>query len=159
MRLPKTPKIISSNFEDGSYKNEDNYKIIINCSILKGIIDFIAVCPFCTEPKFNFEKMEANRMGFSCKLKFVQYFKTSQEYSQLEKLASGRRLSEMNVRSVIAFQEIGREYKAMANFSRCKNMPCLTDKAFSYIQNSLYYVCEDVAIASMKNAATETECK
>ena len=145
---------INSSFEDANDRDQDDYNIIVNFSTLKGMIDLVAVCPDCSKCTVHLEDMKANRRGFKCKLKsscrkcdFVDYFQTSKECPCLEKVTSDRHLSEINVCSVMAFCEIGRGLNAMATFSRCMNMPCLTHKAFANVSKSLYDAYE-----SMKNA-------
>nr|XP_047138397.1 uncharacterized protein LOC124814606 [Hydra vulgaris] len=68
----------------------------------------------------------------------------------------GINTSETNVRSVMAFREIGRGRDAMLTFTSIMNMPPpLSKPSFDCINSKLYDAYKSVAEQSMKNAAME----
>ena len=60
---------------------------------------------------------------------------------------------EINVRAIVAFQEIGRGLEAINSFSRCMNMNSISDPTYRNINEQLCKAYEIAGNNSMKKAA------
>ena len=89
-------------------------------------------------------------------------FYTSAEVARKNEEGSvsrGRKYYEANIRSVIAFREIGKGHAGMENFARVMNINCLSSKAYKKMKDDICEAYETVAENSMKNAAKEVHDK
>ena len=103
-------------------------------------------------------------MGFCNKLKIVCSkcdwsisFLTSEE-TRLKQGSRGRQFSEVNIRAVVAFREIGRGHEGMNTFARLMNMSGLAWTAYKNINNELQIAYENTADKSMQGVATRIKC-
>ena len=149
-------------------EKSDDYNLIINFEILKGLIAMIGCCPSCKSSDINIENVFNLRMGFQSTLQihcsqctYKYAVSTSKQCSQVGRGSSGRQMSEINVRTIVAFREIGCGHRAIENFSRIMNMQSISVGAFARINDSLYETYETAAQESMKKAGEEvfSKCK
>ena len=70
----------------------------------------------------------------------------------------GRQFSEVNVRAVVAFREVGRGHEEMNTFTRLMNMSGLAWTAFKNINNELQSPYENTAEKSMQSVANKIRC-
>ena len=76
--------------------------------------------------------------------------------SNFQRKIPGQKSYEINIRSVIAFREIGRGHEAMKTFTTMMNMPKpLATASFNDINNNIHQTYTDTAFQSMKSAANE----
>ena len=121
--------------------DEDNYFLIINFKTLKHYFENLAFCPEC-KLRLDLNNDHGASMGFANKLKLAcsncgwsDSFFTSEQCAKSEK-KQGRNIFEVNLRTVLAFREIGKGHEAIATFSRCMNMRMLSDPAYRNINNA-----------------------
>ena len=114
-------------------KNSDDYNFIMNFEILKNLIKLVGCCPSCKSCDIDIENIFSLRMGFqstlqvhcsSCSYKYT--FSSSKQCSQVGRGSSGRQMSEVNLRTVMAFREIGCGHRAIENFSRIMNIQAIS---------------------------------
>ena len=134
----------------------------MNFLSLKNIFELVSCCPgqSCTS-KLSVKLTESDKKGFALKLNiscidscgFSSNIFTS---PQIETDKPGCNAFEVNLRSVMAFREIGRGHKAMETFSTVMNMPLpMTSRNFNEINNKLLPVYKECAESNQKMAAEE----
>ena len=141
--------------------NEDgnNYFVLINMSILMNLISSLGKCPECGSTVEVIDLLKL-RMGFANKI-LVRCASCCWEQSTfLSEQCSpttgrGRNFFEVNVRTVIAFREIGKGHQAIQSFSRCMNMKGISENAYGNLNQELYNAYENAADASKAKAAFE----
>ena len=90
--------------------------------------------------------------------KWKDEFETS--YTVKKNQTPGRSLSNVNVRSIVAFREIGKGHRALQSFARCMNIaPPVALKSYNNINSKLHGIYNDVAAESTSRAAKETQEK
>ena len=76
--------------------------------------------------------------------------------SNFQRKIPGQKSYEINIRSVIAFREIGRGHEAMKTFTTMMNMlKPLAIASFNDINNNLYQIYIDTALQSIKIVGNE----
>ena len=122
---------LSNNFETDF--DSDEHHLLINFKILKNFILANTSCVKCNSSKMTLTNDNNARMGFANKLilkciscKWKNDMFTSNEVTQPTK-KQGRKVSEVNVRSIIAFREIGRGHEHILNYARLMNMQGITN--------------------------------
>ena len=155
-------KKLSCDMQQNNGEDNDDYNIIMNFSLLRCLVSTIGKCPNCVDSRLTIQNEWQKRMGFNCNLTvtcekcdFQFCTSTSKDCTENGRGKSGRQISENNLRSTIAFREIGCGHQAMANFSRLMNMPCLSASSSSKLNDSLYNAYEHAASESMNEAARE----
>ena len=140
-----------------------NFFMFINFIVLKNVIEEIGRCPLCLE-SIDVITIFESRMGFCNKLKIVcskcdwsTSFLTSEE-TRLKQGSRGRQFSEVNIRAVVAFREIGRGHEGMNTFARLMNISGLAWTAYKNINNELQIVYENTADKSMQGVANRIKC-
>ena len=135
--------------------NPSDYFIAFNFELLKNLIAATS-CPVCLEGPMTIVDLLDSRKGFchllelKCTLcSYSKRFHTSPvAESQFEvekktvndpkkkkkKSAVSKKPFEINLRSVIAFREIGAGHESMKTFSLCMNMHCLTSNGYNRIK-------------------------
>ena len=155
-----SPETLSKSHKDNEvHQNPNDFNLIVNFQKMQDIFELVSVCPECQHSSMSLQHDKSKQMGFSCALKLTcKYCKHEINFQSSKDCinsGSGRPFAELNIRSIIAFREIGRGHEALKNFSRCMNMPCMTVSAFENINEELYSAYESVCSDSMKNAAIE----
>ena len=79
---------------------------------------------------------------------------TSNEVTQPTK-KQGRKMFEVNVRSIIAFREIGRGHEQILNYARLMNMQGISNSSFTNINNALFEAYEKADDLSIQKACQE----
>ena len=141
--------------------NEENFFFLMNFCILKSMIKQVCICRSCNGD--NLEIRNTDKKGLSLEFyiecndcKWTYNFFSSPEFKFPGKDSRGQKSFEVNIRSVIAFREIGRGHEAMKTFSSMMNMPKpLAIASFNDINNNLHQTYIDTALDSMKSAANE----
>ena len=140
-----------------------NFFMFINFIVLKNVIEEIGRCPLCLE-SIDVITIFESRMGFCNKLKIVcskcdwsTSFLTSEE-TRLKQGSRGRQFSEVNIRAVVAFREIGRGHEGMNTFARLMNISGLAWTAYKNINNELQIAYENTADKSMQGVANRIKC-
>ena len=67
----------------------------------------------------------------------------------------GRNMFDVNVRSVVAFREIGRGHDHISNYACCMNMLGISEPAFRNIHDALLNAYKQIANTSMQKACQE----
>ena len=128
-------------------------------------MEMIAVgnkCQECWEANVRITDNLDDRKGFSYKIVYFcrkcknKSHKYTSPFSASEKMY-GCKPSEINVRLVMAFREIGKGHESIKTFARCMNMHSISNTAFRNISNKLFSAYENSAIESMQNAANEAK--
>ena len=141
--------------------DEDDYYLFINFKILKQSLETSLACPECHQSKMQLINNHDARMGFANHLKLLcshcnfenSFFTSKQSEKQASK--QGRNMFEVNIRSVIAFREIGRGFESVSTFARCMNMCSISDPTYRNINDKLYNAYAIAANESMRKAADE----
>ena len=99
--------------------DDDDYFLLINFKILKTFMQNYLCCPQCEESTINFTIDNSSRMGFANKMvlscascDWDSIFFTSNQTTKPSK-KQGRNMFEINVRSVVAFREIGKGHESI----------------------------------------------
>ena len=124
--------------------NEENFFFLMNFCILKSMIKQVCICRSCNGD--NLEIRNTDKKGLSLEFyieyndyKWIYDFFSSPESKCPGKDSRGQKSFEVNIRSVIAFREIGRGHKAMKTFSSMMNMPKpLAIASFNDLNNNLH---------------------
>ena len=147
---------------DVNDEDSTNYFVLINMSILIDLISSLGKCQECGSAIEVVDVLKS-RMGFANKIR-VNCTSCSWEQSTFlskESLPAttghGRNFFEVNVRSVIAFREIGKGHQAIQNFSRCMNMKGISENGYANLNRELSNAYEDAADASKSKAASEVK--
>ena len=149
---PKAEKIIN------------DYNIIVNNNILKEFLTSM-VCPECLRQSLEFRDDLSCRMGYAHKLSVLcqncGYEKTEYSSKQANNNTKnqGRRKFDINIRTVIAFREIGKGLDGIQNTARCLNMYTIEDPSYRAINEELLIAYETAADISMTKAASEVKAK
>ena len=141
--------------------NQDNFFFLMNFCILKSLINHPCVCRSCNGD--NLEIYNVDKKGlflqFSIECNHCDWtykFPSSPRFKFQEKDSRGQKWYEINIRSIIAFREIGRGHEAMKTFATMMNMTkLLTIASFNDINNNLHQTYLDTALQIMKSAANE----
>lgn len=138
-----------------------NYFMLTHFSVVESIVKSLN-CPECFGT-VNLTDEISKRCGYAHSLTikceepvcmWSKSFSTSPEIKK-EKQSKGRNMYEVNVRSVIAFREIGCGYASMNTFSSLMNVKCLSETPFQHINKKVMVSYKNVAMNSMKVAASE----
>ena len=139
-----------------------NYYVLIDISVLHSIIQTVAKCPYC-ESSLIMENDLGKKKGF-CQFLLLNCsncawstdFQTSTKVKR--EGTPGPSSYDINLRSVFAFREIGKGFKAMEKFTAFMNMPLgLTKSSYHKIVRELHMAYESVADESMKAAGKEVQ--
>ena len=135
--------------------NEWHY-MIINSSIFKNLINSLA-CPECHRTNIEFHNDESKKMGFSnfiiltcndCPWEVSSF--TSKPIENKEPFTPGVKKFDINLRTVLAFREIGKGYDAIEKHSGFMNFsPPMNKSAFQKTQDHLVTHYKSVANKSM----------
>ena len=141
--------------------NNSNINIIVNCEILKNLIESFMKCHICDIDIVSSIDV-TKRMGLcntiDLKCRDCNWKYSIEKYYQSSKLNSnnGRKSYDINIQSVIAFREIGKDPEGISSFRRKMNMPpALAKKSYNRINYVLHQVYYEVASNSMLDAANE----
>ena len=157
----KKQKLIDDGRIDGNEEESNNYFVFINMGIL---IDLVSSLGKCTECGSSIEvcNLVNSRMGFATKIRvncascaWEQSLFLSKECSPT--IGRGRNFFEVNIRSVMAFREIGKGHSAIQNFARCMNMKCISENGYANLTRELSDAYENAAEASKAKAASEVK--
>ena len=122
-------------------------------------------CPDCAS-RIEITNDPRKRKGFSHQLS-INCTSTSCDWNREFATSPGinktfikrkSRLSDINVRSVIAFREIGCGHAPMTTFSTIMNTQCLSKAAFNNVNSYVMTAYKIAAEKSMQNAANEAPC-
>ena len=104
------------------------------------------LCPHCSSQLEVADDLHL-RMGFSHKLTIhcpnCDWSKstfTSPKVvarKECEETTKGRKMLDVDIRSVIGFREVSFGYAAMKSFSRCMNINCLSENGFNTVNNKV----------------------
>eukprot|EP00112_Aurelia_sp_Birch-Aquarium-sp1_P018473 Seg441.5 transcript_id=Seg441.5/GoldUCD/mRNA.D3Y31 product="hypothetical protein" protein_id=Seg441.5/GoldUCD/D3Y31 len=135
--------------------------VLINMSILIDLISSLGKCPECGS-LIEVINVPKSRMGFANKIRISCISCSWEESTFLSKECSptvgrGRKFFEVNVRSVIAFREMGKGHWAIQNFSRCMNMKGISENGYANLNRELSNAYENAADASKSKAALEVK--
>ena len=159
----KKIKLIDRTLNLSADWEEHSYFMLCDFSVLKELIAMVGCCSDCGSNNIHIENVEVLRMGFANKLKlycgdclweYSAFTSKECDYDTNNK-KGGRKYFEVNVRSVVAFREIGRGSEAAKNFSRVMNMDCLNAMSFDNINNKIHVVYKAQAEESMSDAAKD----
>ena len=144
---------------DSDNEDGNNYFVLINMSILMNLISSLGKCPECGSTVEVIDLLKL-RMGFANKILVRCASCCWQQSTFLSEQCSpttgrGRNFFEVNVRTVIAFREIGKGHQAIQSFSRCMNMKGVSENAYGNLNQELYNAYENAADASKAKAAFE----
>ena len=142
---------------DGDSDGDYNYNFFMNMTVLQNIISEVGKCPL----RLNQTDLKS-KYGFSFKLillcsnldKFDCNWSTSY-YTSLQvdsQNTPGREAYEINFRSVMAFQEIGKGYHSLCTFASNMNMISSMARRIYDSINEKLHVYETVAEQSTTNA-------
>ena len=139
----------------------NNYFVFINMSILVNLISSLGKCPECSSAIGMIDLLKL-RMSFAHKIIFTCTSCSWEQSVFLSEQCSpatsrGRNFFEINVRSLIAFREIGKGHQAIRCFSRCMNMKSISKNGYSNLIKDLYDAYQNAADASKSKAALETK--
>lgn len=138
---------------------DENFFLIINFNVLKNVIDLCGSCPECRE-KVMLDCFMREKMGLSQKL---SVFCTSCDWKkqlfsspQVVDGKKGNNRHEVNLRTVMAFREIGKGYASIVQFCSVMNMPPpFNKKVYNRINELLHEAYQSVATESMQRNAKE----
>ena len=83
---------------------------------------------------------------------------TMSSSKEIDGKVAGRKQYEVNIRSVMAFREFGKDYSAIETFCAVMNMPPpMTNKNVYAINSKLHGVYTSSAKCSLAKAATQTD--
>ena len=154
-RFVPPPKMIYTMLHDS-----DDYFVLMNFSIYTKR-DIFAKYTDC-HSNLEMENVENLRMGFANKInlscstcEWENSFFTSRNCSE-NGLKQGRKhFDDVNVRSVIAFREIGEGHEAIVNYARCMNIRAISECLFRNINEDLFIAYEKAATKCMKTVSSE----
>ena len=123
----------------------------------------VGACLQCGMKDIDVAYLDDERQGFSYSVlvkcnccDWQHIFHTSHELTLPGKDNRGRKSCDVNIRTVMAFREIGRGHEAIKNFTSIMNMPPpLSAMSYSNINSILHEAYKQGADASMKKAAKE----
>ena len=134
--------------------------VLFNTDILTDLVKTIGKCPICISDLKFFRHQEEKKglcQFFNTKCISCHWEKTFSSSKELKQSTPGRKHYDVNVRSAIAFREIGRGHSAIEKFCGIMNIPSAMNK-FSY-ENTLKTVLHNSYITagqfSMKKGAEE----
>ena len=139
--------------------DKDDYFIYINFSVLQKLFMEVGLCPACRE-QINISDDLPSRMGLAhkiiinCECGWRRETFTSNACSNLEN-KQGRKPFEINIRTVLAYREIGRGHESIKNVSRLMNMYSIGHPCYNSINKALSHGYEMAAESSMKEAGRE----
>ena len=142
--------------------NNSNINIIVNCEILKNLIESFMKCHICDiDIVFSIDVTKRMRLCNTIDMKCsdCNWKYSIETYYQSSKLNSnnGRKSYDINIQSVIAFREMGKGPEGISSFRRKMNMsPPLAKKSYNRINYVLHQVYYEAASNSMLDAANET---
>ena len=173
---PKSSDVSSKEVECSSAKNlklyiddmnsdRDDYYILMSFPVLKNMIEAWSRCPKCHHGLL-LEDDNICRAGLSPKLlltcascEWTSTFHSSELIQKQQNSGAKRRAFDVNMRSVIAFREIGKGHEAMKCFSGFMNLsPPVTRKQYNKVNVKLHSAYQDVANLACKRAKEEL-CK
>ena len=130
--LPRfTKSAVAGNHPNKDIINEEeDFNMIIYFPILVSMFCQFARCnqEDCNSPlKMEIDMQRKSGLCHEVKVfcpncNFSQYFDTSVRQSKLTNAKSGKPFFDVNLRTVLAFRELGKGYEAMVNFSTIMNM-------------------------------------
>ena len=135
--------------------------VFMNTSLVKQFFEKLARCPECGETiPFNHNiKMKKGLAHFfkaTCTSEICDWYDVMSSSKSVESVERGAKSYEINVRSCIAFREIGRGFKNMESFMKVMNSPPPMDsKTYRKIYDKLHGAYTESAKESMKFAAEE----
>nr|XP_047122595.1 uncharacterized protein LOC124806069 [Hydra vulgaris] len=151
-------KKLKNNLEKTLF-DDDEFIFFMHFKQMKSCFEKYATCNICGT-KLSMLHDHSRHLGFSL---FFQIYCSGCAFKDtffsspvVKNNKAGINTSEINVRSVMAFREIGRGRDAMLTFTSIMNMPPpLSKPSFDCINSKLYDAYKSVAEQSMKNAAME----
>ena len=108
--------------------NVSNFNMIINCEVLKNLIDSFMKCQICNSD-IAFSIDITKRMGLcnTIDLKCIDcnwnYSRETSYQSSKVNSKTGRNFYDINIQSVTAFRKIGKGLEGISSFCRLMNMP------------------------------------
>eukprot|EP00794_Sanderia_malayensis_P002927 gene2927-3381_t len=152
---------------DGLLANfeQTDFNLIINFKILKKVFEFVGFCPDC-KSALTLQDDRKARSGFvhklalrCCKCNWIKRFFTSalvqKDHSEP---STGRTRFDLNVRSVLAFREIGKGHDGMQTLATFMNLfPPALKSNYHAIERSVHLALTKTAVESCQNAGRETK--
>ena len=147
---------------------EDNPEcyIFINTDIIRGIIDLIGVCPSRKSAHLNIQYNISRKRGLAHLLSItcpecalVKEFSTYKEIKKNNNNVTqrGRNMFDINLRSCIAFREMGKGLTGMETFCSIMNCPPpMNLETCNNIDNKMHHAYVEASRKSMLLAAKET---
>ena len=144
-------------------QDADNYYILMSFSILRSVLAKCK-CEICHE-SIELVDYESLRAGLSHKLSLqckncgvIETFHSSSTGKKVDPGSGARRtMFDVNLRSVLAFREIGKGHNAMNTFTGLMNLAKPISKTqYDKVNDKLFQVYQDTALYSCEEAATET---
>ena len=151
---------------ENSKGERDNYYIIMSFQILKAVIGKLK-CEWCRE---NLELVDneplraglSHKLSLQCKIcGILEIFHSSSATDNANPDSVARRsMFDINLRSVVAFREIGKGHKAMSTFAGFMNLSKPISKTqYDKANEKLLRAYQDACFQSCKEAAFETTAK
>ena len=127
---------------------------------MKSLINQICVCRSCNGDGLEIHNTERRDCLYNLVLNVMTVTGHINSFlplnSNFQRKIPGQKSYEINIRSVIAFREIGRGHEAMKTFTTMMNMlKPLAIASFNDINNNLYQIYIDTALQSIKVVGNE----
>ncbi|XP_047127052.2 uncharacterized protein LOC124808049 [Hydra vulgaris] len=154
---------ISIDKADQPLTKHDDFFFFFHFPMFKDLICSIGSCGECNSKDIALEYLDEKAKGFSIQFcikcatcEWTYFFNSSRAFSIPDRDTRGVKSQEINVRTVMAFREIGQGHEAMKIFASILNMPPPMS-LFSYneINSDLLKFYEAASCDSMKDAVTE----
>ena len=148
--------------------DRNNFNLIINFMIIKEVIELIGHCPDCKgslelQDDQNARSGFVHRLALRCtKCNWINRFFASNRVNKDESAtavatARGNSRFDLNVRSVLAFREIGRGHEGMQTLAMFMNLsPPVTRSNYDAINKKLHVALKETVVESCQKAAKET---
>ena len=147
-------------------REKDDYYILMSFSMLKRVVDSISNCKACSEPleltddecRFGL----CHQLSFQCKhCGWSEKFYSSPTSNKTNPESPARRhMFDVNIRSVVAFREIGKGHTALSTFSGLMNLSKpLAKTQYNKVNEKLLTAYQATALQSCSKAADETRAQ
>ena len=142
-------------------ETERSCYILIDISVLNELLNKVSSCPECNEREISIMNNLEKKSGLACNLvmssnrcNWSSELYSSREIEQNN--TPGRNPFDINIRTIMAFREIGKGYSALETFCGIMNMPApMNVKAFNEMQLKIADAYIKVSKTSMTDVAEE----